>query len=66
MTRFYVQREAEIRETIGALAVAVGVGGLSFYLVRLLLARENLESKAPLVVASGTGRRQGAGNEGAR
>ena len=47
MTRFYVQREAGIRETVGAVAVALGVGGLSFYLVRMLLAREDLESKAP-------------------
>ena len=66
MTRFYVQRESGIRETVGALAVALGVGGVSFYLVRMLLAREDLESKAPPLVASGTGRRQGTRSEGAR
>ncbi len=47
MTRFYVQKEAGIRETVSAMAVALGVGGLSFYLVRMFLARDNLESKAP-------------------
>ena len=47
MTRFYLPRKAGARETMGALAVALGVGGLSFYLVRMFLARENLESEAP-------------------
>ena len=51
MTRFYVPRKAGARETMGALAVALGVGGLSFYLVRMFLARENLETKAPPHVA---------------
>ena len=46
MTRFYVPREASVRETIAALAVALGVGGLSFYLVRMLIARDALETKA--------------------
>lgn len=56
MTRFYVQREAGIRETVAAVAVAVGVGGLSFYLVRMLLAREDFESKAPPPVVREPGR----------
>jgi len=51
MTRFFVPREAGPRETMGALAVALGValvtGSLSFYLVRMLLARDSLESRAP-------------------
>ena len=47
MTRFFVPRKAGPRETMGALAVAVGVGGLSYYLVRMLFARDSLESKAP-------------------
>ena len=47
MSRFYVRSEAGIRETVAALAVALGVGGLSFYLARMLLAREGLESTAP-------------------
>ncbi len=66
MTRFFVRREAGIRETVGAAAVALGVGGLSFYLARMLLAREDLESKAPPQVAGNPGRRQPAGSEGAR
>ena len=52
MTRFFVQREAGIRETVTALTAALGVGGLSFYLVRMLLAREDLESNAPQLEAS--------------
>ncbi len=51
MTRFFAPRKAGPRETRGALAVALGValgvGGLSFYLVRMLLARDSLESEAP-------------------
>ena len=54
MTSFHVQRQAGIRETVAAVAVALGVGGLSFYLVRMLLAREDLESKAPPRVARGS------------
>jgi hypothetical protein len=66
MTRFYVQREAGIRETVGALAVALGVGGFSYYLARMLLAREDLDSKAPRHVTGDPDRRQPAGSEGAR
>ncbi len=47
MTRFYIRREPGPRETLGALAVALGVGAASFYLVRLLLARDGLESEPP-------------------
>ena len=47
-----------MRETVSALAVALAVGGLSFYVARMLLARENLESKAPSQVAGDPGRPQ--------
>ena len=66
MTRFFVRREAGILETVGALAVALGIGGLSFYLARMLLAREDLESKAPPHVAGDPERLRPAGSEGAR
>ncbi len=64
MTRFYVQREAGVRETVSALAVALGVGGLSFYLVRMLLAREDLESNAPQLEAPKPRHRRPYGSEG--
>ncbi len=64
MTRFYVKREARIRETVSALAVALAVGGLSFYVARMLLAREDLESKAPPHVAGEPGPPQLARSEG--
>jgi len=64
MTILYVRREAGVRETVGALAVALGVGGLSFYLVRMLLAREHLESTAPQREAQSSGRRRPNGSEG--
>ncbi|MED5564383.1 MAG: hypothetical protein VYB16_07780, partial [Gemmatimonadota bacterium] len=57
-------REAGIRETVSALAVALGVGGLSFYLTRMLLARDDLESKALPDVAADSGRLLGARSEG--
>ncbi len=67
MTRFYMQREAGIRETVSALAVAVGVGGLSYYLVRMLLAREDLETRVGTKVSDQVdgdrGRRQLAGGK---
>ncbi len=47
MTRFFVPRKAGPHETMSALAVALGIGGLSFYLVRMLLARDSLASEAP-------------------
>lgn len=52
MTKFYVRREVEGHERLAALALAVGIGSLSFYLTRMLLAREKVESKAPAVGAS--------------
>ena len=64
MTRFYVQREAGIRQTVGALAVGLGIGGLSFYLARMLLAREDLESKPPRHLSGDPESRQIAGSEG--
>ena len=66
MTRFFVRSEAGIRETVGALAVALGAGGLSFYLARMLLAREDLASKAPPYVAGDPGRRQPVESEPSR
>ncbi len=66
MTRFYVQREAGIRETVSALAVALGVGGLSFYLVRMFLARDRLETEAPTPLESEPGRRMSTKGEGGR
>ncbi len=64
MTRFYVKSEAGIRETVGALVVAVGVGAVSFYLARMLLARDDLESKAPPHVVQDPERGQPVGGEG--
>ena len=64
MTRFYVKREAGIRDTVSALAVALSVGGLSFYLTRMLLARDDLESKVPPDVTGDPGRLRGARSEG--
>ncbi len=64
MTRFYVKREAGIGETVSALAVALSVGGLSFYLTRMLLARDDLESKAPPGLAVDPGRLRAARSEG--
>ena len=64
MTRFYVRREAGISETVSALAVALSVGGLSFYLTRMLLARDDLESKALPDVAADPGCLRGARSEG--
>ena len=54
MSRFYVQREPGTGDTLAALALAIGVGGLSYYLVRMLLARDELESKAPPSLAPGS------------
>ncbi len=64
MTRIYEIREAGISETDSALAVALSVGGLSFYLTRMLLARDDLESKALPDVAADPGRLLGARSEG--
>ncbi len=64
MTRFFVRRRAGIREAAGALAVGLGIGGLSFYLARMLLARDDLESKAPPHVVRDPEVGQAAGSEG--
>ncbi|HIF05529.1 MAG TPA: hypothetical protein EYQ64_00850 [Gemmatimonadetes bacterium] len=53
MTRFYMQREPGARDTLAALALAIGVGGVSYYLVRMLLAREALESQPPPALERG-------------
>jgi len=66
MTGFYVRREARTRETVGAVVLAVSIGGLSFYLARMLLARDHMESKAPPRVAREPGRLQRAESEGAK
>ena len=66
MTRFYVSRKAGAPETMGALAVALGVGGLSFYLVRMFLARDNLETETPAHVAGEPESRPGVREQGAR
>lgn len=51
MKRRFVRRQPEVRDTVGAAlvsgAVAVGVGLVSFYFVRLLLAREEVGESRP-------------------
>ncbi len=47
MPRIYVRADPGGREILGSLAVAVGVGALSFYIARMLLSRERLESTPP-------------------
>jgi hypothetical protein len=47
VSRFYLRRDPGSKETLGAMAVALGVGAVSFYFVRNLLAREGLEREAP-------------------
>ncbi len=64
MTRFFVRRRAGIREAVGALAVGLGIGGLSFYLARMLLARDDLDSTAPPHVVRDPEVGQAAGSEG--
>ncbi len=66
MTRFFVQKEAGIRETVTALAVAVGIGALSFYVARMLISRDDVESEAPPHVPEDPGRREPAGSGGAK
>lgn len=53
MSRYYVHRDPGPREILGSLAIALGVGGLSFYLARTLLSRERLESTPPSTTLSG-------------
>ena len=64
MTRFFVRRQPGIHEAVAALAVGLGIGSLSFYLARMLLAREDLESKAPPHVVQDPERGQPVGGEG--
>ncbi len=47
MPRIYVRADPGGREILGSLAVAVGVGALAFYVARMLLSREGLESTPP-------------------
>ncbi len=47
MSRIYVRADPGGREILGSLAVALGVGALSFYVARMLLSREGLESRPP-------------------
>ena len=51
MSRRFVRREPEPKETVGAAllsgALAVGVGLVSFYFVRLLLARDEVGGSRP-------------------
>ncbi len=47
MSRFYLRREPGPRDNLRAFAVALGVGAMLFYLVRLLLLREALARQAP-------------------
>ncbi len=47
MSRFYVRKDRGPREILGSLAVALGVGTLSFYVAQMLLSRERLESAPP-------------------
>jgi hypothetical protein len=53
MSRYYVHRDPGPREILGSLAIALGIGGLSFYLARALLSREGLESTPPSTTLSG-------------
>ncbi|MFC1791889.1 hypothetical protein ACFL0I_05460 [Gemmatimonadota bacterium] len=51
MSRFYRRTKPGVRENLGAgllaAGLAAGVASVSFYLVRLFLAREPLESSPP-------------------
>lgn len=51
MRRRFARREPEARDTLGAAllsgALAIGVGLVSFYFVRLLLAREEVGEARP-------------------
>ena len=51
MTRLYVRPGPGPRETLGALAVAIGVGAVSFYFVRMFFGREGMEREAPALPA---------------
>ena len=47
MSRFYLRRDPGPKENLGAAVVALGVGAVSFYCVRMFLARDGLEREAP-------------------
>jgi len=47
VTLFYRRRDPGVGDGLGALAVAVCVGAVSFYVVRMLLLREGIERDAP-------------------
>ncbi len=55
MTRLYVRQRPGPKETLGALAVAIGVGAVSYYFVRMFLGREGLEREAPALPARASG-----------
>lgn len=58
--RTWVRRPAEWRETLGAAAVGAGVGGVVFWLVRTLLARDPVGRRASGGKAEATERGEGA------
>jgi hypothetical protein len=64
MSRYYVHRDPGPREILGSLAIALGIGGLSFYLARALLSREGLESTPPSTTLSGAVVRQAPNPDG--
>ena len=47
MSRVYVRRDPAAKETWAAMVLALGVGAVSFYFVRNLVARESVEREAP-------------------
>lgn len=57
----WVRRPAEWRESLGAAAVAAGVGGVVFWLVRTLLARDPVGRRDPARDGDSAGRGEGAG-----
>lgn len=46
MSAQWRRRTAELRETLGAAALGAGVGVATFYLVRILLARDEVPGSA--------------------
>ncbi len=65
MSKFYLRRDPEPSESLTALAVALGVGGALFLLVRFFLARDTFEREAPKRLAgSGSDEAPAAGSAG--